>query len=70
MRDAMAASMVKPRNGCWVRFQNKSTRIVLEGFVQQVDEAVNRIRVGKALDSPEHEWHSLADITILKTQEQ
>ena len=60
----------KLRRGMWVRFQIKSNRIVLEGFVQEIDEAGHRIRVVKAPDSPENAWHSLAEIEILKTQDQ
>ena len=65
----MAATPFKLRRGMWVRFQIKSNRRVLEGFVQEIDVEKNSIRVGKSPDPPENAWRLLAEIDILKTQD-
>jgi hypothetical protein len=52
----------------WVRFQIKSSRIVLEGFIQQIPPDGNRLLIGNAPDSTESDWYSLQDIAILHHQ--
>jgi hypothetical protein len=51
----------------WIRFQVNSSRIVLEGFIQELP-GDGRLRIGKGPDSPENAWYSLHDITILRHQ--
>jgi hypothetical protein len=68
----MANSNVSPgvalRRRDWVRFQVKASRIVLEGFVQELSSDGRQIRVGKGPDSPENTWYSLDELTILHHQ--
>ncbi len=52
----------------WVRFQLKTDRRVLEGFVQQLDESTRKIRIGKTPDTSENAWFALADMEILHHQ--
>ena len=49
----------------WVRFQVPDRR-VLEGFVQRIQG--DSVLIGKAPDTPEHEWWRLSDIVVLKKQ--
>lgn len=62
------ATFTKITKNDWIRFQVADMR-VLEGYVQDVSPDGTRVRIGKAPDSPENEWHQLEAITILKTQE-
>jgi hypothetical protein len=63
----MIETTAKIRKGDWIRFQVPDRR-VLEGFIQEVSPDETRVRIGKAPESPENQWHSLGEIVVLKTQ--
>lgn len=63
----MAEAQAKIRKKDWIRFQVPDKR-VLEGFVQEVSPDGTKILVGKGPDSPENQWHVLAEIKILRKQ--
>jgi hypothetical protein len=65
----MTALPIQLRRGMWIRWQNRSNRIVLEGFVQEIAPDGQRIRTGKTPDSPENAWYALSDVTILKWED-
>lgn len=56
------------RKGDWIRYQIKSNRIVLEGFVQEVSSDGSRVRIGRAPAPLENNWYSLTEISILHQQ--
>ncbi len=54
--------------GDWIRFQVKSTRIVLEGFIQEISPDEKSIKIGHAAYLPEGDWYLLTEIDILHRQ--
>lgn len=68
MANDTTASHTSLRKGDWIRFQIKQSKIVLEGFVQEISNDGAKLRIGKAPLSPENTWHALDGIAILKHQ--
>lgn len=68
MAETTTTPQVTLRRGDWIRFQVKPTRIVLEGFIQEIAADGAKLKVGKAPLSPEHAWHAMSDISILRHQ--
>lgn len=64
----MNETAVPLKKGNWIRFQRKADLMVLEGFVQELSCDAGRVRIGKAVDSPENAWHALSEITVLHQQ--
>jgi len=64
----MIETLLKLKRSDWIRFQVHSDRRVLEGFIQEISEDGQRLKIGKEPDGPESEWFSLSEISILHRQ--
>jgi hypothetical protein len=52
----------------WLRFQLKSDRRVLEGFVHELSSDGSQVRIGKTPYLPEPDWYPLSEIILLRQQ--
>jgi hypothetical protein len=54
----------------WVRFQLKSEKLVREGFIQEISEDGQWIKIGPSPESVETKWFSVTSVEILRHQTQ
>jgi hypothetical protein len=52
----------------WIRFQLKTDRRVLEGFVHELTSDRSQMRIGKTPYLPEADWYPLSEIILLRQQ--